>query len=46
MAAEYDRLAAADPGRYLVLDAEQPAEDIAGRVWERVNRLQLPVAAS
>jgi dTMP kinase len=46
VAAEYDRVAAADSGRYLVLDAEQPAEDIAGRVWERVNLLLLPVAAS
>jgi dTMP kinase len=45
VAAEYDRLAAAEPGRFLVLDAEQPAGDIAGRVWERVGRL-LPVAAS
>jgi dTMP kinase len=46
VAVEYDRLAAAEPGRFLVVDAEQPAEDIAGRVWERVSRLLLPVAAS
>ncbi len=46
VAAEYDRLAAADPGRYLVLDAEQPVEDIAARVWERVSRLLVPVTAS
>ncbi|MDQ6921519.1 MAG: dTMP kinase [Candidatus Dormibacteraeota bacterium] len=45
VAAEYDRLAAAEPGRFLVVDAEQPADDIADRVWERVGRL-LPVAAS
>jgi dTMP kinase len=45
VAADYDRLAAAEPGRFLVVDAEQPADDIADRVWERVGRL-LPVAAS
>ena len=45
VAAEYDRLAAAEPGRFLVLDAEQPAQVIADRVWNRVNRL-LPVTAS
>src|ERR1700736_3570043 len=45
VAAEYDRLAAADPRRFLVVDAEQQAEDIADRVWERVSRL-LPVTAS
>jgi dTMP kinase len=45
VAAEYDRLAAAEPGRFLVVDAEQPADEIADRVWERVGRL-LPVAAS
>jgi dTMP kinase len=45
VAAEYERLAAAEPGRFLVLEAEQPAEDIADRVWDRVSRL-LPVEAS
>jgi len=44
VAAEYERLAAGEPDRFLVLDAEQPAEDIADRVWERVSRL-LPVEA-
>jgi dTMP kinase len=45
VAAEYDRLAAAEPERFLVLDAVRPAEEIAGSVWDRVSRL-LPVAAS
>jgi dTMP kinase len=45
VAEEYDRLAAADPNRFLVLDADGLAEEIAGRVWDRVSRL-LPVAAS
>ena len=45
VAREYDRLAAAAPGRFLVLQAEQPVEDIADRVWRRVSRL-LPVTAS
>ena len=45
VAAEYDRLSAADPGRFLVVDAELPAEEIAALVWERVGGL-LPVTAS
>jgi dTMP kinase len=44
VAAEYDRLAAAEPERFLVVDADQPAEAVAERIWERVSRL-LPVAA-
>jgi dTMP kinase len=32
-------LAAADPRRYLVLDANRPADEIAGAVRERVERL-------
>lgn len=32
-------LAAADPDHYLVLDARAGVEDIAGRVWERVEGL-------
>jgi dTMP kinase len=44
VAAEYDRLAAAEPERFLVVDASEPAEDVAGRVWERVSSL-LPVAS-
>ncbi|MDP9248634.1 MAG: dTMP kinase [Candidatus Dormibacteraeota bacterium] len=44
VAAEYDRLAAAEPERFLVVDAGQPAEAVAERIWERVSRL-LAVAA-
>jgi dTMP kinase len=44
VAAEYDRLAAAEPERFLVVDADQPAEAVAERIWGRVSRL-LPVAA-
>lgn len=44
VAAEYDRLAAAEPERFLVVEADQPAEAVAERIWGRVSRL-LPVAA-
>ena len=44
VAAQYDHLAAADPGRFLVLDGTRPREEIAEVVWERVSRL-LPVGA-
>ena len=44
VAAEYDRLAAAEPERFLVVDADQSAEAVAERIWGRVSRL-LPVAA-
>ncbi|SFP18168.1 dTMP kinase [Geodermatophilus dictyosporus] len=37
--ATFRALAAADPGRYLVLDAERPAEEIAAAVRERVGAL-------
>jgi dTMP kinase len=45
VAAAYDRLAATEPGRFLVLDALRQAEEIAESVWDRVSRL-LPVVAS
>ncbi|WP_281181392.1 dTMP kinase [Geodermatophilus telluris] len=37
--ATFRALAAADPGRYLVLDAERPAGEIAAAVRERVGAL-------
>jgi dTMP kinase len=43
--AEYDRLASEEPERFLVVDADQPADAVAERVWERVSQL-LPVTAS
>ena len=43
--AEYDRLAGEEPERFLVVDADQPADAVAERVWERVSQL-LPVTAS
>jgi dTMP kinase len=45
VAAEYDSLAAAEPERFLVVEAAQPAEEVARQVWERVGAL-LSVAAS
>jgi dTMP kinase len=44
VAAEYERLARAEPERFLVVDADQPADAVADRVWERVSQL-LPVTA-
>ena len=35
----YLKLAAEEPGRWLVIDAHQSREKIAGIIWERVSRL-------
>ena len=39
VAAEYDRLAAAEPGRFLTVDAMHEADVIEGLVWTRVSEL-------
>jgi dTMP kinase len=38
-------LAGAEPGRYLVLDADRPAEQVAALVAERVEQILLPAPA-
>ncbi len=35
----YLKLAAAEPERWLVVDAEKSKEEIAGIIWQRVSRL-------
>ena len=37
----YLKLAAAEPNRWLVIDASLPRDEVAGTIWERV-RLLLP----
>jgi dTMP kinase len=41
--AEYDRLAAAEPGRFLVVDGQREADEIEGAIWPRVAQLLAPV---
>ena len=38
----FDRLAAADPERFIVVDAARPLEEIVEEVWEQIQRLMRP----
>jgi len=40
VAAAYRQLAAADPGRWVVVSADAPVDEVAARVWAAVDRLQ------
>jgi dTMP kinase len=37
--AGYGKLAAADPDRWLIMDASLPKDEVAGIIWNRVSRL-------
>jgi dTMP kinase len=37
--AGYGKLAAADPDRWLVIDASLPKDEVAGIIWDRVSQL-------
>jgi dTMP kinase len=39
VAAAFRQLAAADPGRWAVVPADGPVDEVAARVWEAVSRL-------
>ena len=41
--AEYDRLAAAEPDRFLVVDGQREADEIEEAIWARVAQLLAPV---
>lgn len=42
----FDRLAAADVGRFVVVDAAGPLEEIVEEVWEQIQRLMRPSRTS